>query len=68
MTTEHRFTFAPDRRPAIHPASGAVVNLPTGLTRATCPYCGSSFTIASTDEPQRLPGRDTLFVVQRACI
>lgn len=65
--TVHEFTFAPDRHPAIHP-SGRIVNLPTGLTRATCRCCGASFTINSHDEPQRLfPGRDTLFVVQRAC-
>jgi hypothetical protein len=63
----HQFTFAPDRRPAIHPASGMVIDLPTGVTRATCIYCGWYFTIPSTDEPQLLPGRDTLFVVQRAC-
>jgi hypothetical protein len=61
----HRYTFTPDHRPAIHPASGMDVDLPTGLTRATCIYCGSYLTIPSTDEPQRLPGRDTLFVVWR---
>jgi hypothetical protein len=61
----HQFTFAPDRRPAIHPATGRILDLPTGLARATCIYCGSYLTIPSTDEPQRLPGRDTLFVVWR---
>jgi len=65
MTDDHSLAFAPDRRPAIHPVSGMVVNLPTGLIRATCIYCGSHFTIPSTDEPQRLLGRDTLFVVGR---
>jgi hypothetical protein len=61
----HEFTFAPDCRPAIHP-SGMVVNLPTGLTKATCIYCGAHLTIPSTDDPQRIfPGRDALFVVWR---
>lgn len=62
----HEYTFAPDRRPAIHP-SGMVVDLPTGLTRVSC-TCGARFTIRSTDEPRRIfPGRDTLFVMQPAC-
>lgn len=64
--TQHRFTFKPDTRPAIHP-SGMVVELPTGLTRVTC-TCGSRFTIPAQEEPQRLfPGRGAVFVVHRVC-
>lgn len=62
----HEYTFTPDRLPAIHPTSGRGVDLPTGLTGATCVHCGSHFTIPSTDEPQRIfPGRGTVFVVHR---
>jgi hypothetical protein len=62
----HEYTFTPDIRPTIHP-SGRIAYLPTGLTKAVCVHCGSSFTIPSTDEPQRVfATRDTMFVVQRA--
>jgi hypothetical protein len=65
--TAHSYTFAPDLRPAVHP-SDEVVYLPTGRTRVTC-VCGARFTLPPQEEPQRfVPGRATLFVVQRGCI
>lgn len=67
--TDNSFTYAPDRRPAIHP-SGRVVYLAYRLDEGPLHLRVTLHDpLARGAAAQRIfPGRDTAFVVQRACI
>jgi hypothetical protein len=65
--TFHAYTCKPDVQPAIHPPSGRVVDLPTGLTKAVC-SCGARFTIPIPEVPhETVPGREHLIVLRPTC-